>query len=1746
MHAFDHRGTGTVFGSGAGVVVLRRLEDAVRDGDHIYAIIKGSAVNNDGASKIGYFAPSVDGQAAAIVEALGVAGLTADDIDYIECHGTGTAVGDPIELAALTQAFRQSTERKQYCGIGSVKTNIGHLDTAAGVASLIKVSLALENGERPASLNYEKPNPQLNIEQTPFYVNNQLTPWRRRETPRRAGITSLGVGGTNGHVIVEEAPLVPASSPAKRGAQLLTLSARNRAAVDESAKKLGQFLAETPELNLADAAYTLHVGRRAFDMRRVVAAVDNAEAGRLLQANDTQRVFTHRVTDKPSVVFLFPGGGAQYVNMGRDLYRSEPVFRQWIDRGLNALNGKTPFDLKSLWFAADDQLVSAAKELERPAVQLPAIFIVEYALAQLWQSWGVKPAALLGHSMGENTAACLAGVMSFEDCLGLVTLRGKLMEQVPEGGMLSIPLSADDVRELLGDELDLATVNAPELCTVSGPVEALERLRGQLLEREIEAKRVPINIAAHSRLLDPILEEFGAYLRRIKLNKPSLPVISNRTGSWLTDEQAQSPQYWVEHLRGTVWFADGVGTLLKTPGRVFLEVGPGKLLGSLVRQHRDTAKDQNIIASLRHPKETITDEAFFITALGRLWASGVEVPLDRLWQGETRHRVSLPTYAFQHEQYWIAPGKPDASADESWKHLPRLDELDQWFYRPLWKPRYADLPSEPIERQTWLVFQDDSGVGERLAATRLRSEGHDVITVVPGDAFHRHDDFHYTISPEHGRDGYDTLLRDLATGGRVPRQVVHLWLLTADESFRPGSSFFHRVQEQGFYSLLFLAQAWLGEGLPAAHVTVATNGMTQVADEPVAYPEKATVLGPARVLPRELSGMTCATVDLVMPAREKGWFGATRIDEPALDEVAELVWEELQQSPRNASVAHRASKRFELTVERMRAPEPREGLPGFRDGGVYLITGGFGGIGQAIATHLATAHHAKLALVGRSNLPPAAQWDTWLRSHAPDDLTSRRIRQVRELETLGAEVLVVSADVTDLVAMTQALDKIQRRFGTLHGVIHAAGVLRDGLMAGKSQSDIEEVFTPKIHGTLVLDELLRSIDLDFLVAFSSTSTAIAPAGQVDYVAANAFLNAYAQSRSVTTRRQTLALNWGIWSEVGMTATGRDQASTHAPACEPTKHPLFETRCGDQHAAQVTLSARLSPSSHWLLDEHRTATGQALIPGTGYLELMRAALVELGVRQPFEIADLYFLRPLAVADSATKDVRVKLQRDDEGYWCTIQSRVTFDDGRVGWEQHAQARLLLDALPEVRRVPISEIDARCARHRQHAIHSALHTRQEEHLRFGPRWHVLREVAYGEREAIAKLELPDAFRGDLPDYALHPALMDLATGYAMDLIAGYDQCHDLWVPVSYQQMRVYGPLPQRIVSWVRNHGDNRAEGSIATFDITITDETGRVLVEIREFSIKRLAKSDSFALDAKPSLHEVELEANDTAHDRQPSAGDEVFAHNLSQGITPIEGVAALERVLRGGISPQVIVSSLDVPALITQTDRLVASQEREQTTFTRPKLESEFLAPRDDVERTLAGIWQELLGVNEVGIHDNFFELGGHSLIAVRLFARIKKTFAVDFPMSILFEAPTIAGCAELIRESGQHRAPTGDEPVRESHRTRYAHLVAMHEGAAPTSDRCSSSPACSAMCSTCGTWPISWVRIGLAMACKLAASTASIRRTRLSRKPRPTICASCARFSHMARICSAAFPEVVCTRMRWRGNSSSRAKKWRCS
>ncbi|TNF59351.1 MAG: acyltransferase domain-containing protein, partial [Burkholderiales bacterium] len=835
-HAFDHRAQGTVFGSGAGVVVLRRLEDAIRDGDHIWAVIKGTAVNNDGAAKAGYLAPSVDGQAKAIAEAHAVAGVPADTIDYVECHGTGTYLGDPIEVAALTQAFAASTPETGFCRIGSVKTNIGHLDTAAGVASLIKVALALKHRELPPSLGYEAPNPAIDFESSPFRVNDSLREWVSHKGPRRAGVNSLGVGGTNAHAVVEEAPERAPSDPSDWPFQLLVVSGRSKAALDANARALAAHLRAHPEQPLADVAWTLKEGRRAFEHRRVLVAASHTEAADLLEGSDPRRVFNHQhLVDDPEVVFMFPGGGAQYAGMARELYATEPVFQDWMDRGLDVLQKRIDYDIRALWLPEPQDHARAVERLKQPSVQLPLIMIVEHALAQLWMSWGVKPAALVGHSMGENTAACLAGVMSFEDCIGLVHLRGQLFDSVPPGGMLSVPQSASALEAELGEGLDMASVNAPDLCVVSGPQHLLDALEARLRARDIEPQRIQIDIAAHSRMLEPILGRFEAYLRSIRLNPPKLPIISNRDGATLSAQQATDPMYWVGHLRNTVRFADCMASLIAAnPQRVYLEVGPGKALGSLAQANGVPASQ--VINSLRHPEHDVPDDVWFVGTLGRLWANGVPVDWEPIWGEARRLRVPLPTYAFQRKPYFIQPGVATAPAQEA--RPAHIDDITRWGYQPRWRPRTADCEIDvatelgQTEPRHWLVFADEAGLTDAVSA-RLREAGHRVTVVRAGDLFARVAEHEFLLAPERGREGYDELMRELMASGHPPQAVVHGWLVTREERFRPGSSFFHRNLEQGFFSLLFLAQAMAEENLPKPmHLTVLSTGAVRVKDEP--------------------------------------------------------------------------------------------------------------------------------------------------------------------------------------------------------------------------------------------------------------------------------------------------------------------------------------------------------------------------------------------------------------------------------------------------------------------------------------------------------------------------------------------------------------------------------------------------------------------------------------------------------------------------------------------------------------------------------------------------------------------------------------------------------------------------------------------------------------------------------------------------------------------------------------------------
>jgi len=683
--AFDAKAGGTVSGNGVAIVVLKRLDDAVADGDSIRAVIKGSAINNDGSLKIGYTAPSVDGQADVIAEAIAMAGIDPETITYIEAHGTGTALGDPIEVAALTQAFTAKTDKKRFCAIGSVKTNIGHLDAAAGAAGLIKAVLALVHRMIPPSLHFEQPNPKIDLANSPFYVNTRLREWEATGAPRRAGVSCFGIGGTNAHVILEEAPLQLSSDPS-RPWHLLPLSAKTATALESTAANLRTHLKNHPDLNLADVAYTLQVGRRAFPHRRIAVCRSIDDALAALESLDSNQVWTAELESlgsSPRVVFMFPGQGARYGGMASELYRLEPTFREQVDYCSQLLTPHMALDLRTLLQAAPGEAREAGEQLTQTANTQPALFVIEYALARLWMEWGIRPQAMIGHSLGEYVAACLAGVFTLEEALALVAARGRLMQKMPQGAMLAVPLSEAAARRLLGRRLSLAAVNGPSRCVVSGATDDVSELERDLSDEGVECLRLYTSRAFHSAMMEAVVRPFTDLVAKVALKPPRMACLSNVTGTWMTAADATDPAYWGRHLCSTVRFGDGLNELLKEPRQVLLEVGPGRTLSPIAKHVADKVPGQIVLSSLPHRHGQQSDLAFLLTTLGQLWLAGAAVDWSSVHARDKRHRIPLPTYPFERKRCWIE--RPKNVTDK------RLSE----------NPRNADPLTQPLAfRQT--------------------------------------------------------------------------------------------------------------------------------------------------------------------------------------------------------------------------------------------------------------------------------------------------------------------------------------------------------------------------------------------------------------------------------------------------------------------------------------------------------------------------------------------------------------------------------------------------------------------------------------------------------------------------------------------------------------------------------------------------------------------------------------------------------------------------------------------------------------------------------------------------------------------------------------------------------------------------------------------------------------------------------------------------------------------------------------
>jgi len=904
--AFDARAAGTVSGNGAGAVLLKRLEEAIAHRDNIRAVMLGSAMNNDGSGKAGFTAPSVQGQAAVIAEALAVADVAPETIGYVEAHGTGTPVGDPIELAALNQVFwNGGATAAGSCRIGSVKTNFGHLDEAAGVAGLIKAALVLEHREIPPSMHFAEPNPQCDFASGPFRVATRLEPWRPSAEPRRAGVSSFGLGGTNVHAVLEQAP--PVASGPSRERHLIALSARTPAALQVLTTRLADAFEVASPPPLADAAFTLLAGRRRFAHRCAVICRDVAEAVRALRAWPSEVVADRwdGAEDRP-VVFAFSGHGTHYPGMARGLYASEPVFRHEFDRCAEAAAENLGRDLRQCVFDED------AAALGSMAVTQPALFALQHALSCLWRSWGIEPAAVIGHSGGEYAAAALSSAIGVEDAARLLVERGRLFDGTGPGAMLAVALREAEVEARLGARLEIAVVAAPDLCVVSGPPDAIAAFRTQAERHGIECRPVGTSVASHSARMDPIIDPFRRRVERIELNSPSIPWVSTVTGTWMARHDATDPAYWARHLRATVRFAAGIETLLRAyPGACFLEIGPGHSLASPILRHSQRA-GQPVVTSVRSADEPGDDEAFLLAAAGRLWAAGARFAPAAIYAGEERRRVALPTYPFERKRCWIDP-PPTAPTGLPQPSAAKRANIDEWLYLVSWRRMLPPRPRLAAERE--FVFLPDRGTLARRLAARLVRDRHRV-TVLEGSA-----------AP----------LPDVA-------EIVDF---RACDPLGDNSAEAERL-------LFELAQ--LGRTLGArdarARLTVLSIGVHDVIGSEPLEPLKSVILGPVQVIAQEYPELRCRSIDFADQE------GATE-EERLLEQLAlELAGEN-----DDAFIAWRGPHRW--GQEFVPIGESQPGPPRLQQGGAYLIAGGTGEVGRTIAQYLAVNFQTRIVLTSR-------------------------------------------------------------------------------------------------------------------------------------------------------------------------------------------------------------------------------------------------------------------------------------------------------------------------------------------------------------------------------------------------------------------------------------------------------------------------------------------------------------------------------------------------------------------------------------------------------------------------------------------------------------------------------------------------------------------------------------------------------------------------------------------------------------
>jgi acyl transferase domain-containing protein/acyl carrier protein len=1121
VRTFDKNASGAVGGEGVGVVVLKRLSEAIRDRDHIYAIIRSTSLNNDGNYKVGYTAPGVKGQVECISSAQKLAGIDPASISYIETHGTATKLGDTIEIQALNEAFGKAGNHK-FCSIGSVKTNIGHLDVAAGSAGLIKTILSLKNRQIPPSLHFKEPNPEIDFTNGPLYVNTTLKEWKSETDLLRAGVSAFGVGGANAHVILEEAP-EPELSSSSGKYELLLLSARTADSLQRMTCNLAEFLKHNKDLNLADVCYTLQVGRKEFSFRQKILCRDIDEAIDALYDPEKGNAGTNKLNgDHPPVIFMFSGLGAQYAGMCKGLYEQEPVFRKELDECIKLVDSITGSDIKNVLYpenAAPDDLAL----FHQIDIGQYITFITEYALTKLLLNWGITPSAMIGYSFGEYVAACISGVFNPEDALKIIWKRATLIKKTPPGMMLSVPLTREELGPLLNKDLSLGIDNG-DSCVVSGPVHAVMSLEEKLVTQKLMCIRLDAHHAAHSCLMDEISTGLSDYINTIPLHAPEIPFISNVTGDWIKVQEATSPEYWAKHLRGTVEFSKGIEKLLVNNKSVYIEIGPGNDISTLMNRMLETRGiEKKAINLVRAINSKIPDSKYFINKLGQLWLHGVMINWNVYHQGENRHRVSLPSYAFEPVKY-DAEVNPFRNVSLNGMLRSGKPELKDWLYMPTWKRGMPAGKSPGLKRlmPVVLIFTDKHGLAGQMVE-HINAANSRIILVHEANTYHKTHDLLYHINPGSYSD-FEQLLGDLSQRNAIPDQIIHLFSITNNKEYQLSHDSIYDSLNIGYYSLVNLAQAIAALNIEnKIQLHVVSNGLLEVSGTEEIYPDKTTVLGAVKVIPQELFNIQCRCIDIIFP--ENGQIRSMIVHQ-LLNEIA-------KNNCNNEILALRGDYSWLPHFENKSLTGINSHNLRLKEQGVYLLSGGLGGIALHIAAFLAKEVKARLVLIGRTPFPEKKEWNTWLAGHAEDDSISEKIIRLQEIERCGGKVLILNADVSDEVRIQACIAAVMEEFGEINGLIHTATLPDGSLLAVREKQMSEAIFQSKLHGTLILDRLLANTPLDFVIYFSALAALVGGFGQVAYCAANIFLDAFARYKSKKCNTWVVSINWSRWRGTGI-------------------------------------------------------------------------------------------------------------------------------------------------------------------------------------------------------------------------------------------------------------------------------------------------------------------------------------------------------------------------------------------------------------------------------------------------------------------------------------------------------------------------------------------------------------------------------------------------------------------------------------